>query len=88
MEKDDEISKLKEMNNKEFFTFKEKFKKNIENSLNISYLKNNNEKSSKLKEGELGENKKKNLKKVNFGDIEPNMTLKSGGVNKRYNFKK
>ena len=86
IEKDEEISNLKNANNKDVLLLKEKYKKNIEQDL----VERNLVEFEKKKEKEIQpESKSKTLKRINLGDIEPNMTLKSikRSSNKRYNYK-
>jgi len=86
VEKDNEISNLKNSNNKDIYQLKEKYKKNIEKELterNLIEIEKKKEKEVKI--SDTGKTKKKSIKR---GDIEPNMTLKSDRKKSiRYNYK-
>ena len=86
MEKDNEISNLKNSNNKDIYQLKEKYKKNIEKELterNLIEIEKKKEKEVKI--SDTGKTKTKSIKR---GDIEPNMTLKSAPKKSiRYNYK-
>lgn len=78
---------LENSNKKDLFNLKEKYKQNIEKEL---LEKDLIEKEIKKEEKIMKtEQKTKSLKRIQVGDIEPNMTLKSlkRPASKRYNFK-